>query len=189
MRFIDYYLKNKKKFPELDFYEVKYSGDDIAYETTGQMDYLKRDMIIMIPKSYINSYKNHLNNIIEFQTYAYLNRDFFKDNETEKKKKQFYENAFLFDNKVLIPIYAFYDDDNICISLNEHKDVTNLLKSINNFLIKTGLNKKYFSISNTIPEESFSWYIQKKNFISITKYNMVKYLKIRRKSVKIVIKR
>jgi len=183
MKFIDYYLKNKDEFPELEFYEVKYSGDSTGYSTSSDMKYLKRDMIIMLPKS-CNIFKEYLKDIKNFEIYAYFKTEFFY----KIRNKKLYENAFTINDKILVPIKYFTSLSEGIIPLNEHKDVSDLLKLINNFLIKTGLDKKYFSILDRTPEESFSWHIQLKNFTSIEKVRHPRYLNSKRKNIKIVFK-
>jgi len=178
MKFIEFYLKNKHLFPELEFFEVKYSGDNngynIGYNDKGQMKYLERDMIIMIPKACSQLLKENLKNIDNIKTYAYFNDLFF--NTMSRYEKNKYEKAFMTsDNKILIPLSEFvYDKLYNIVTLKNYKETETLLNLINSFLTISGLDSKYCSIQSTYPECSFTWCIKYCYFNNIKKIHISK---------------
>jgi len=172
MKFVDYYLENKADFPEMDFFEVTYSGNNNKYNLSyNKMKYLERNMIIMIPKVVSQIVKKNLKNIIEFQVYAYFNDLFFKKmTESEINK---YENLFLTpDNKILLPIKKLLFENYYEINLKEFNETGILLKMINSFLDISGLEPKYTNIRFSDPEYSYSWCIDKDNFTDINETHL-----------------
>jgi len=169
MKFIDYYLNNKDKFPELEFFEVKYSGNNAGYNNKGQMKYLERDMVIMLPKNCSQLFRKKLKKIDSFYIYAYFNDLFF--NTLSRYKKNKYEKAFMTsDNKILIPISEFvYDGYYSFARLKNYDEIKTLLNGINSFLNISGLDPEYFNIQSTDPENSFNWCIQEYHFTNIKK--------------------
>jgi len=171
MKFIDYYLKNKRKFPELEFYEVTYSGNNEGYNSQGEMKYLERDMIIMIPKACSQLLKKNLNHIDKIRTYIYFETMIFQETTDVEIKK--YESLFLTsDNKILIPISEFIYDHRYEANPYTFNETRTLLNMINSFLSMHGLDPKYISILSSEPEISFTWSITKNNFTSIKKYDL-----------------
>jgi len=177
MKFIEFYLKNKKKFPELEFFEVKYSGDNNGYNSQGEMKYLERDMIIMIPKACSQLLKENLKSINKLRTYIYFENILFQETTDVEIKK--YESLFLTpDNKILIPISEFVYDYRYEADPYAFNETRTLLNEINSFLKMNGLDLKYCSILSSEPEMSFTWSITKNNFTSIKKYDLkVNYYK------------
>jgi len=172
MKFIEFYLKNKKKFPELDFYKVKYSGNNTGYNSRGEMKYLERDMILMVPTVCSHLLKENLENADSLGIYAYFSGKFFNImTESEREK---YESLFLTsDNKILITMRGFANADYNAVNLKEDKERKILLNLINSFLTISGLDSKYFSIQfSSNPIYSSIWSITKDNFTSIKEYNL-----------------
>jgi len=174
MKFVEFYLNNKDKFPELEFYEVKYSGINIGYNDKGHMKYLERDMIIMIPKIGSHLLKENLKNIDNIKAYAYFNELFF--NTMSKSEIEKYEKLFLTsDDKIVIPISEFvYDKLYNIVTLKKYKETETLLNLINSFLTISGLDSNYFSIRSTYPECSLTWCIKYYYFNSIKKIHISK---------------
>jgi len=167
MRFIDYYLQNKYEFPELEFLEVTYSGNNVNYNPSyNRMKYLERDMVIMLPKKCSQLLKEKLESVISFYTYAYFNGSFYSEmNEFEKEK---HESLFLtLDNKILIPIKRFSSNIYGTNDLYKCNEIRTLLNKINSFLDISGLDSKYFSIQSSKPVYSSVWGIQSLNFTDI----------------------
>jgi len=172
MEFIDYYLKNKDKFPELEFYEVKYSGNNVGYNLSyNKMKYLERDMIIMIPSACSQIFKKNLKSINKLIIYMYFRGSFYSEiNESEIKR---YESLFLTsDNKILLTLKRFSPNVYDTIDLKEYKETETLLTMINSFLNTSGLDSKYFSIQLSEPIYSSVWGIQYRNFTSIKEYDL-----------------
>jgi len=172
MNFIDYYLDNKDEFPEMDFFEVKYSGNDEGYNSQGKMKYLEKDMVIMIPKACSQLLKEKLEIIVGLRIYSYFN-DLFFNSLTESEIEK-YESLFLTpDNKMLIIIREFrYDNDYNMANPEDEEEMKILLNKINSFLDISGLDAKYVSIQSFNPIYSSVWGIYKKNFNSIKEYDL-----------------
>jgi len=171
MKFVDYYLNNKDKFPDLEFYEIKYSGDNVGYNSDGEMKYLEHDMIIMIPSICSQIFKEHLKYIDKLKIYSYFNDLFFKS--MTQSEKENYESLFLTsDNKMLITIKGFTYNKYNAINLKEYKEMKTLLKKINSFLTISNLELIYSSIRLSDPEHSNTWRIQSSNFTSIKEYDL-----------------